>query len=815
MLKKISFITLLCAPLLSNAAIESMAYEAMSGESIDIKIKQSDAPYLANASDITLSISSGLDRKLKVVIKNGSGVVTHEQISAVININNLIVDAENSYYGKIMTFPAPTDGSYTIEVITLNLIGDTVDTENYQFQRDTLPPTASALSIQSYGGTTNSLTPADIWYTGYYSANKFTSTGISDSSSGVDKVELVSYTLLNGKTEYKRIRLNYDVEQKLAQFTFGSNSGFLPHGDNGDIVYGVEYQITDYAGNVYSTPMQRMFYDTIGARGLELIGVQIAGSSNTMAGKTGFEPYSSGMTVNMNPISIMYKIPVGEYKTNRRGGYGPSGQSEIITDQNDGNIYAIFTRPYNFKNTNYIKFRDQRSWNIASVRYNLKLSTDAPKSPVRTSTAEYLYSDIGWSSWYRWDIQNTAIPISILGSRQRVQPRTYVQKWSHSGYTCLIPVGETYCETTHAPVWDLSKSEAKYFHVGSTLSSEDGALYSEPGWASVSYNDKYYPIINAVTTTKDAIKASIEQPAAGSWFDHLRLRDTWLEDKLGNKVPAKLKLTRNGIYYEANWDLNSLDEGVYELSIVARERHGPTTRLDEVMQYISDKTPPTLEYSYDGSTTIPNVISNLREIGITLNDSISEVTVEKIKITSIEHGLDIILGYTVASTLNQGKIKTYNPELPRLFPSLKEGGTYTMTTIATDQYGNEIIRSVNFKYTPDNLIQLGTIKYLPVNVDLYDYQDNGIATLTSNVLILDDGRMATGLQIAIATLKSSATMAITINGVTLQPGESTQMLVDLGESGGKLNVPIHPAEKGMDGVSQILFEIPALSSMYD
>lgn len=800
-------------PALAIAAVEQVSYTDIYGENQSLSVVQGRTEYINNQSSVSFSVSSGLDRRLQFIVKQGSAVI-YDTTTDVINIDDLISDNGRSYYGKKISANMSIDSDYTVDVKTLNLAGEEIDTEHYLLSRDTTPPTSNEITISSYGGTTNSLTPRDIWYTGYYSHNYFQVDNIKDNSSGINKVELVSYTTVGGKSEYKRKVLNYDASAQLARFNFNTDSSFLPRGDNGDTLFGVEYHVTDNAGNVYRSPMISLYYDTIGSRGLELIAYREPGSGSVMGGQVGYVPYVPGNTVNENPISVMYRMPANEHANNHRGGYLPVGQSSVITDQNDGYYYIIFTRPYGFTNGNYVRFRDRRSWTTSNVSYNLKLSPNAPKAPVRVGAAEYLWSDRGWSSWNRWLIQNDILPITISGSRQKVEPRPYIQRWVHAGHECLIPIGAEYCEIRHAP-WQLKKGSSSYFHQGSTIESQDKSLYGSPSWADATYNDQYYPIISDISKNGMELVANIEQPMAGSWFDNLRLRNVWLEDEAGNRLSITRKaLTRNGVYYEAVFDLSTLEEGEHQIYVAADERHGPLTKKI-AFSYLSDRSEPEVTINYH-DVAVPETIADLRDLEINISDTLSEVKIDSLSLVSTDGLVDVTLGYTRKSSDSNGRNKVFQPELPRLFPTLEQGVNYVLKVNASDAYENQNALEITFKYLPDNLIQLGVIEYLPVNIPLLDEEDNSLASITSNELKLDDGRMATGEQKAFVSLKSSAEFAIRVDAnTTVSPGETKEIIIDLGDSGGSLNIPIYPDNPGEDGIGGVLFEIPQLKSKYD
>lgn len=772
-----------------------------------------------NASTLDIMISAGLDRRINVSLMDLNAEVLFESTSHVISINDKLVIGNKQFYGISSSVPIANDGQYQLKIKTISLNGEVVNTEIFNINRDTTPPLAGEVTKSLYGGFTNEFTSDDVWSTGYYSRNYFQINDVSDESSGVESVSIVSYIMSNDTAnEYKIRALPFDNETKLARFNFNTDYSLWPTGDNAETLYGFNFRIKDKAGNIFNSPIQKMYYDTVGAVGLQLVGVRNPNSTNTMAGRIGYDPYVSGMTVYENPISVMYKIPKDQHINYVRGGYGPVGSSEQITDHDDDYVYAIFTRSYGFKDGNYLRFRDRRSWTIAGFGYNLALSPNAPKSPVRVGRAEYLYSDIGWSSWSRWHIQVDQLPLQILGSRQRVQPRSYEQRWSHHLGSCVIPVGSDICEVIYSTPIELAVGSSGYYHHGSSINSTDNTLIGPPGWADVSYNSEHSPEFKSSYLEGSTLHANIHQPGAGWWFDQLRIRDVWLENQQGTRLSATQILKRNGADYEAQWDLTTLPEGEYTLIAKAREMHGLTAQLEETYNFVNDKTPPKLKLGYENNfDVVPEVISELRDLKITLNDNISPVFLSELKLKSQDDEINVNLGYSLLRESNEGKTKIYTPELPRLFPSLVDGKRYKIIINARDKFDNEVMIEKSFSFIPSNLIVMDTQTTLPINTEIKDAENNNITYIYSNEdLVLEDGRNATGLQDAIITVNELATYSIKVNNELINPGESKQLAIDLGDAGGKLNVPIIPQLAGADNEKiEVMFEIPSLKSKYD
>lgn len=572
--------------------------------------------------------------------------------------------------------------------------------------------------------------------------------------------------------------------------------------------------MTDKAGNVTEVPMQKVYYDTVGARGLKLVGVYDPDSTNVIGGVTGMEPYVAGMEVKTNPIKIMFQMPESEYSGNARGGYYGAGSSQTITDQNDGYVYVIYERPYGFTNGNYVRWQDRRTWSVAGLGYNLVLADSAPQ-PIQRTGNYYLYSDIGWSSWSRVYIQNTQLPLTVNGVRVTIKPVTYDVVYSHHGLTCTIPAQELSCDIIYPTPIELNPGTNGYLHESSSLAAADGSLYGDPGWADVDWNDRYYPVITA-SLADGILTSNTYQEGAGWYFDRLRIRDIWLETTDGTKLsPTIMETSRASTNWVRIWNLNTLAEGDYQIKVGAQEMHGPLTISDETFHFISDQTKPSIAFGYETSSSVPATVSEVRGITISLSDNLSEASVKQLKLTSSDGVVNVILGYSLSSTDAEGKNKVFTPELPRLFPTLEEGVEYTLTVTATDAYGNDATSSVSFGYIPDNLITLSTIRTLAVSYPIKNHDDQYIAEITSTELKLDDGRMATGPQFASITLKSNAAYPIVIQGQTIAPGQTKELTIDLGTEGGKLAIPIYPAEDNVEGAAEILFEIPQLTSAYD
>ncbi|MGT7858916.1 Ig-like domain-containing protein, partial [Escherichia coli] len=149
------------------------------------------------------------------------------------------------------------------------------------------------------------------------------------------------------------------------------------------------------------------------------------------------------------------------------------------------------------------------------------------------------------------------------------------------------------------------------------------------------------------------------------------------------------------------------------------------------------------------------------------------------------------------------------PNYPKIFPSLNEGETYTLTVQAKDEMNNVKESSVEFNYLPNNLVRLENLKTLAVNASLKTSDNTALAVLYASQLRKKDGSIATGLQDAVLTVRKDAAFGVTVNGVSAMPGESKELQLDLG-LGDSRSFPIFPAVSGLTGRSEFMINIEEL-----
>ncbi|MDJ4033991.1 Ig-like domain-containing protein [Salmonella enterica] len=700
-----------------------------------------NANYANPTGNISFALSAGIDRKVKISVLRSDGTVVSTATSHLLGATDRITVGGKSYYGAELQLPAPVGGAYTIRAEILASDGSTVQTDEYPLTVDVTPPTYSSLApvYSNYGQVTS----GDVWKLGLGGSedNAFLLSGISDESP-IKGVKAKLYR--QDGSLYKDVSVNYDDANGQARQSF--QSGFFPASDL-DEVFTLQFEISDSAGNSYLSPRQKVMFDSITNAPSAPFGVYDPSSTNNLGpGLTGFVAYTEGMTVKTNPIKLAWRVPRDNWHEYREGGINMTNAlGEMSKVGEDASyVYLVTTAPYGNTDGNYWRWVNFGQWGGGGIAYNLTLSPSAPKSP-RLLGVDYNYSDIGWSSFYRYWVNNSVLPVTVSSIRVKVEPRPYVQTAVHRG-SCEIPVGQDSCVIANS--FTMAKGTTGYVHDNATVFNPDKSLRSNPLWAEVNWNDQHYPQLSQQFDQNSKVfTLFVNQPGRGAYFDRLRLRSAWIEDSKGNKLsPTGGLIANNWENYTYQWDLKTLPEGQYSLVAAAEEMHGPLTR-QPMFQITSDRTPPTMTLSVaDGAA-----IQTLDDVVITLADAIDPSP----KLTSIALVGGPANDKVQLSWREESKGR-FRLEYPVMFPSLKEGESYTLTVSGEDAQGNAVQKAVGFEYKPrqvmladgmDGKVMVPAVTHEFVHAD-------GKRIIETKPLTLSDGAVVTGSYDVFATLRS-------------------------------------------------------------
>lgn len=762
-----------------------------------------NSPFLNPEGKFNVLLIGGLDQQIRIsVLRDTDKSTVFGTTTGIITVDDRISSSGgNSFYGKTISIPPLSDGLYSIKSEILDSKSAVVSTTTHAVVIDTVGPTSDSFSVPWIPGY-NMVVSGSRWELGQgqeaviYLAVK----NISDLS-GFDKA-IVQILKPDGSIQ-SSYTMSFDEGSKsaTAPITKGGmkKSDWMPLSD-ADMDFRFRGFLYDKAGNVSQIPDQTFIFDS-SPGDYELFAVEDPKSSiSVIPGFTsGYSKYTAGMTVDTNPVTLIYKIPRSNYRPNNKAGLS---FGSVLTESN-GYVYIKQTIPVG---TSFV-IHNGYQYGGASASYNVKLSDSAPKSPVIRSRL-MSFSTVGSFANGQRLFQNVELPGEYLNASITVEARDYVQSFynvTQAYEVCSIPVGDTTCTGPFS--YKISKGNgymAHYFLVR----SPDKKLSSDQFEMRSIWNTDLIPKITGFDyrEANKSILVYVTQPGNGSWRETLRLASVDLINTIsGSPVLSGSKVAMSGDDYTYSFDLSKLSEGKYDLAFSAKDTFNNETQLP-FQSIVVDKTPPTLSIAYDGFPLLSeSTVYGLENISVSVVDTLSESKIYQMILQGGPTSDDVELGFT---TNPDG---TYTPLYPRLFPSLDENtDKYTLLVKAVDDAGNEALKSVRFSYYPKNLIVLDQFNTLAVNKDLKLASGEPLAVLKASQLRRNDGSLAKGVQTALVTVRADSSFPISIVGNVVTPGETKEIQIDLGIVGNDVVIPIFPSVNGVVGSSGFIVEFPQL-----
>lgn len=790
-----------------GAQADLLEYSFTSAQGEQRTLKPS-ATYANPTGNIKFALSAGVDRMVRVSIVNAAGNVLSSQTSKLLGANDRITVDGREYYGAFLSLAAPAEGAYTLRAEILSAGNKPVAVDDYEWIVDTTPPTMSAI-YNNHSGYSQ-VTTGDLWRLGRGRSGStqthFRVRDISDSSP-ITSVYMQGWRkdgslVLKGDAEH-------DTPTKIAQFVSP-----WPVSSNLDEMFSVQFFVVDAAGNRSSSNKQSFLWDSVVDAPTEPYAVyDPEATTSVVPGLQKYTPYQAGMTVKTNPVQLVYRVPRNNWRDYAEGGIllsnGEGGSRVAAVDSQY--VYILYSGSFlasGSVNSNIACWVNFGMWCGGAVQYKLKLSPSAPATPVLLGV-DYHYVGSGWESFRRPTsenkVMNSELPLSFDKIRVNVEPRPYVQIASHRG-TCTIPAGQSNCIINTGD--SIAKGTNGYLHQGAQVTDSSRSLRSNPMWAEISWNDLHYPLISyTYDNNSHIVRAQVDQPSEGSYFNRLRLADAWLEGGDGKRLNLKGgRVGRVGENHTYEWDLKSLPEGRYNLRVAAKENHGPETRLP-LFEFFSDRTAPEMTIKNTGSASV----SSLDQLLIEISDSYDpDPQITGIQLKGGPAADDVQLAWRKVTDRN------YALEYPIVFPSMTSGETYTLTVTAQDAHGNTVTKTSSFMYEPRQIsLADGMDGKLMIPAVTHDFKriDGGHVIQTAPIE-LANGAVVSGTYDVLATLRSDAKVPLVVNGVRIEPGQTMSVMSqhDFSTSDGRVNLSLSPAVAGVEGSSGLLVMTTAPNS---
>lgn len=763
------------------------------------KSVSADSGALNTSDKIQISFISGLDRKIQVTVKKDN-LGVYSMITDGVTVNDRIkASTGEEFYGKTITLPPLSDGNYVITSEILNTQNTVIDSTSQKFIIDTSGPSADNLSIEQTPSYDMVFT-GERWELGQGAEAKlYLNVKNIKAATGFDKATI--QVIRPDNTIYSITDMMYDSGSASLSvpWTRGnmSRSSWMPQ-SNADIEYRFRVTLYDKAGNRKVLPDQKFIFDSdLGEYTLFAVYDPNAKSSVIPGFSEGYVEYKPGMTVNQNPLTLVYRVP----SKNRRE-YNKAGL-KFGTIISEANGYSYVSAKTAYKVTYVI--HNGYQWGGSSLAYDIKLGNDAPISPATPEA--WLTSDKKSemnSGSYLWNSKD--LPVKFSSVRIIASPRNYDQlAMSGNSEICLVPAGETEC--TGPVSWTIPNTGNGIATYSFRMTNLEKTLSSVAIEKRHHWNTDLIPRITGYSYQEESktVLLFVTLPERGKFRDLLQLKSAVLLDSdSGEQLLSGTQTTLSGDDYTYSFNLSNLAEGKYNLRFLATDTFNNDTS-SPFINLINDKTPPEISFNYDNSPlSSGTTVYGLENISVSLFDTLTSPSLVRLELKGGPASDSVVVGF------NQNTDGSYTPDYPRLFPSLDSNtDKYTLTAYATDAKGNSVQKSIQFAYYPKNLVTLEKLRTLGVVKALKTSDNTPLAVMRTGQLRRNDGSLAHGIQTANISVRKDGDYAINILGIVIKPGETREVKMDLG-TGENSTVPIFPAENGSTGQSNFIIEFPQI-----
>jgi hypothetical protein len=743
----------------------------------------------------TLNIS-GLDRYITLNVTDASGAAMFTTTTDKVTVNDrLQTENGTEFYGKKISIPAMGEGTYTISEVIKDLQQKVISQNNYTATIDRTGPTiAKPIGYTRNGwsfGSEANFTPRPEGGQ-YMGVAAITLSGLEDSSSGLNRAE---YFVIDSKGN-RRVapQVINKVEKSITVQVDQAGGPTLAPESKAE--YQIGFDIYDNAGNKTTVSRLSNIDRTIPAWSIEI--------QNANSGV--WEPYVAKMKIFKNPVQ--YRIKRNKSDSIKFNGsvYGWADNQYQSTDSQY--FYSQYSVVYPDVWGIYKEFETNAGgvMRFFSSTFSFTYAPGVEAGPIMTDR-DMKIAERG-NVWQGSTVRNNTI--SMTDVKFSMEKRNYSQKiWmvDNENYFCVIPAGETTCTTAV----DFKHAGRGWRNVIiSAGKSTDNTLNTEVGTFSVLWDSNPPTIINT-STDKIRKKMSlivVDNDRINTWqlpqFDTQIFMAT-LRNAKGEAITLNPVSVSESDYKTklVDFSYSGLPDGNYTLvSVTATDTMGNTASQALNQQILIDSAPPEISFSYQGKNAEGLLIKGLENLVITLKDSSMDSTIQSMTLTGGPNSDNVKL------TTKPTGSNTYVPEYPRLFPSLQsDAGSYTILVTATDGSGNSSSKRVTFNYEPNNLVLLDRLRTFGAAKALSTTDNRPLAYLKTSVLRRQDGSIVTGKLVGTMTVRKDGAFAITIADTTVFPGETKEIVLDMGQGEEKI-YPIFPAQYGVTGTSFFIIEFP-------
>ena len=808
---------------MSQAAIEGYIFESVQGKDRTVT---APAEGINPQNNFHVSVSGGLDRKVRVSLVNTAGEIQESITTSYISIDDRINFDGKEFYGKSLQLNSPSDGEFTVKADLLDAKDSVLTSWEDELIIDTVPPTYGDFTWAfNYAGTDPAFSingESILW--SRVEARHLTLNNVHDSHGGLSGE--YEYIYLDGpkagQTALAGVIPYYPDSHKLM---LGSGSvSTVPFPSGSQAKMKVRFVLGDLAGNK-STAEKEFFQQGTCSTGPEFVAYYDPDFSGKFLGQDtfhGFRPHDgSPVPIKQNPFKSIYKWPKSKHRGSSEGAiYGGfpivnHGYMKTIHYEDSEFVYFIIDSTvsksgyYNYTQNGWT---NRYTWRCGKLYVPNPQFSESAIPPVSKSADGYI-DGYGWLASGYVDYNGT-LPYNtkISTIRYKTEPRVYDQTAGSGGSwgQCVIAAGDSYCDAVTALDINLLGT-ASHHHTRPPLTDTlSGTMRSE--YSLLWDWDASAPTVDFLVShnedSKEVEFKATELYSGASW-NRKKMRESKLiaVNKSNNQevnILAEMKSSGNDYWISASYE--SLPDGIYQIDGWVHDNYHMEDRKTLINEVVVDSTAPSISIAANGQTSFSHV-SGLESIVVTLADP-NDPVITSARLTGGPGNDDIYLAYR--TTGNDQWVLEY----PRIFPSLEEGESYTLEVEAADKFYNSSSDTARFTYSPPDLLNLGVLSTFAVTSALKLPDDQPLNMLVTDPLRTEEGYIARGEQAGVVTLRSDAEYPIMILGQIVNPGQTVEVKLQP-ESDGSLSVPIYPSVPGQSGSADFMLELPQITTTFE
>lgn len=754
--------------------------------------------------DITFALSAGVDRKVRISILDATkNAVVSSAVSSILGANDRINVSNRDYYGAYLKLATPKEGNYRIKSEILSGTGSVVKEQLNSLTIDITPPKINGSpTYRNMSGWTVS-THKVFGGTGLAS---LAVDGVSDNNEVAE-----TYFVSRFKGSENEILSPVSFENSEIRKTGAMPSSWfeVPKGD-----YSVGFRVFDKAGNA-SEIMWDAFIDTTSARNLidkwEVLGVRTSNAEPWI-------PYTEGMKAPSNPVQVAWGFKnelIAEVNGTPDGIHRKAGNRNLSSLPEFPNHWVYVDTVKNYNGSPYVamyKFTGNGG-NVSRDTVARKLDfTGLNLAPKPTGLKYQLDGSSQWVDGFaKWLVTN--IKVTITGLMGTVEPRNYDQIYEVSSIgSCVIPAGEISCEMNGIKK-DVAASNGGYVPHAIYAKDATGSLGSTHlSYLYTRWDTNPLLLSNALMESSSIDFRLTDEEACDTSNCYWGPKTSWI--KL-----VSLKTDKTHQYYSSafkrvnakNWNVrhnySDYPEGEWDIYIGATDNFGNTTEEKFMSGFIFDRAPPKVKIISPESKSI----NSLDQFTLSVTDTYDQ----KPKIISVKLGGGPAKDLVQLSWREQSE-GVFKLEYPIMFPSMQVGEEYTLTVTAEDSQGNSTTANKSFMYEPAQIsLADGMDGKLMIPAIAHEFKrlDGGNIIQTEPIQLGGD-TVVSGVYDVFATLRSDAQIPLVVNGILISPGETMNIMNqhDFSSSGGRIDLPLRPANSGEEGTSNLLVMTSAPNS---